>query len=202
VTTPYKGKPLQTLSVCADIRKTIRAAGFKWRPYILRRFFSSAMSIAEYRKIVTNEWRVFWMGHAGSVEATYDTNKALPAPLREEMRESYTKAAEQFLQTIPTKSLISEEEVLSTFNEQHLLLSKVPAKEVERIKQEYDGDLSKLTTEQIDHIIQELAPEQAETGRQKVVKITQVRRYLDLKHQKWKHVRNLNKAEAIIERLR
>lgn len=160
------------------------------------------MSIAEYRKIVTNEWRVFWMGHAGSVEATYDTNKALPAPLREEMRESYTKAAEQFLQTIPTKSLISEEEVLSTFNEQHLLLSKVPAKEVERIKQEYDGDLSKLTTEQIDHIIQELAPEQAETGRQKVVKITQVRRYLDLKHQKWKHVRNLNKAEAIIERLR
>jgi hypothetical protein len=59
------------------------------------------------------------------------------------------KSSRTVLQTTPTKPLISEEEVLSKFNEQHRLLSKVPAKEVERIKQEHGGDLSKLTTEQI-----------------------------------------------------
>jgi len=47
--------------------------------------------------LAAHDFRVFWMGHVGSIEAKYTTNKSiLPKALVDEMRESF-KRSEEFL---------------------------------------------------------------------------------------------------------
>lgn len=52
------------------MRKSIRASGFKWRPYVLRRYFDTRLMLAESDGLIINDWRVFFMGHKSSMEAT------------------------------------------------------------------------------------------------------------------------------------
>ncbi|MGQ0771212.1 MAG: hypothetical protein ACT4NT_00360 [Nitrososphaerota archaeon] len=53
--------------------------------------------IAESRGKIAHDFRVFFMGHKGSIEARYTTNKSiLPKALTDEMRESF-KRSEEFL---------------------------------------------------------------------------------------------------------
>ncbi|EQD74328.1 integrase/recombinase, partial [mine drainage metagenome] len=50
---------------------------------------------------VAHDYRVFWMGHKGSMEARYTTNKGrLPQSLIDDMREAYRRC-EPLLSTIP-----------------------------------------------------------------------------------------------------
>ncbi len=87
---------LPTSRIEAEIRNTMRPR-FSWRPYVLRAFFDTELLIAESRGKVTHDFRVFWMGHKGSIEARYTTNKSiLPKALMDEMRESF-KRSEEFL---------------------------------------------------------------------------------------------------------
>ena len=59
---------------------------------------------AESRGKVAHDFRVYWMGHVGSIDARYTTNKRrLPPDLIEEMREAYHRC-EPFLSTLPTTS--------------------------------------------------------------------------------------------------
>jgi len=51
--------------------------------------------IAESRGKMAHDFRVFFMGHTGSIEAKYTTNKSiLPKILMDEMRESFRKSQE------------------------------------------------------------------------------------------------------------
>ncbi|MEM2786384.1 MAG: hypothetical protein QW652_06955, partial [Candidatus Nitrosotenuis sp.] len=55
------------------------------------------MLIAESRGKIAHDFRVFFMGHKGSIEAKYTTNKGiLPKSLISEMREAF-KRSEEFL---------------------------------------------------------------------------------------------------------
>lgn len=85
---------LPTRRVSRIIRETIRPR-FTWRPYVLRAFFDTQLLIAESRGKIAHDFRVFFMGHKGSIEAKYTTNKRiLPNALIHEMREAFRRSSE------------------------------------------------------------------------------------------------------------
>ncbi|MEM2160426.1 MAG: site-specific integrase [Candidatus Nitrosotenuis sp.] len=101
ILTRYRGKNvgkkfLLTQIIEKDIRDAMRPR-FGWRPYVLRAFFDTELLIAESRGRIAHDFRVFFMGHKGSIEAKYTTNKGiLPKILQDEMREAF-KRSEEFL---------------------------------------------------------------------------------------------------------
>ena len=105
VISPYRSTEksfLYATKVGDLIRTGIRAAGFKWRPYVLRAYCDTAFDIAEAKGLISHPWRQFFMGHKGDIEARYSTNKGrLPPDMVEEMREAYRRC-EPYLQTMQT----------------------------------------------------------------------------------------------------
>ena len=95
---------IRTINIGDAIRTAIRGAGFPWRPYVLRHFFDTQLLTAESKGKVAHDFRVYWMGHVGSIDARYTTNKRqVPKELIEEMRAAY-KRCEPFLSTSPTNN--------------------------------------------------------------------------------------------------
>ena len=87
---------LPTVQVCEGIREALHPR-FQFRPYVFRAFFDTELLIAESRGKIAHDFRVFFMGHKGSIEAKYTTNKGiLPRALIDEMRESF-KRCEEYL---------------------------------------------------------------------------------------------------------
>ena len=65
--------------------------------YVLRAYFDTELLIAESKGKIAHDFRVFFMGHKGSMEARYTTNKGmLPEILVREMRDAF-KRSEEFL---------------------------------------------------------------------------------------------------------
>lgn len=97
----YRGKNndkkfVETRVIERDVRKAMRPR-FTWRPYVLRAYFDTQLLIAESRGKIAHDFRAFFMGHKGSIEAKYTTNKSiLPKLLTDEMREAF-KRSEEFL---------------------------------------------------------------------------------------------------------
>ncbi len=95
----YRGKNqdrkfLSSASIEKDVRNAMRPR-FHWRPYVLRAFFDTQLLIAESRGRVAHDFRVFWMGHTGNMEARYTTNKSiLPKALVDEMKSSFLRCQE------------------------------------------------------------------------------------------------------------
>ncbi len=115
----HQGKKFMTTSVIEQqVRKSMRPR-FTWRPYVLRAFFDTQLLIAESRGKIAHDFRVFFMGHKGSIEAKYTTNKNILSKLLiDEMRESFRKSQE-FLdlevtakkeETISTEKIVTVEE--------------------------------------------------------------------------------------------
>jgi hypothetical protein len=89
-------KFLPTVRVSDAIRTALRPR-FAWRPYVFRSYFDTQLLIAESRGRIAHDFRVFFMGHKGSIEAKYTTNKGiLPEALIQEMRDAF-KRSEEFL---------------------------------------------------------------------------------------------------------
>lgn len=83
---------LPTRQISKEIRDTFRPR-FDWRPYILRAYFDTELLVAESRGMMAHDFRVFFMGHKGSMEAKYTTNKGmLPEILLREMRDAFTRS--------------------------------------------------------------------------------------------------------------
>ena len=89
---------IRTINISDIIRTPIRRAGFNFRPYVLRAFYDTQLLIAESKIGLPRDYRVFWMGHAGTMEAKYTTEKVIPPDMLEDMREKYAKSL-KFLQT-------------------------------------------------------------------------------------------------------
>ena len=90
---------LPTPQVSKIVRQVFRPR-FAWRPYILRPYFDTQLLIAESKGKIAHDFRVFFMGHKGTMEARYTTNKGiLPEVLVTEMREAFIRAEEHLEQT-------------------------------------------------------------------------------------------------------
>ncbi len=95
---------IRTLNIGDAIRTAVRGAGFQWRPYVLRHYFDTQLLTAESKGKVAHDFRVYWMGHVGSIDARYTTNKRqLPKELLDEMRAAYRRC-EPFLSTVPSRN--------------------------------------------------------------------------------------------------
>lgn len=89
--------PTQRLSRL--VRNTFRPR-FQWRPYVLRPYFDTQLLIAESKGKMAHDFRVFFMGHKGTMESRYTTNKGvLPEVLMAEMREAFARSEEHLDQS-------------------------------------------------------------------------------------------------------
>ncbi len=184
VITPSKhalsGKHIRTVNVSDLIRKPIRAAAFKWRPYVLRRYFDTRLMMAESDALLIRDYRIFWMGHKGDMEHTYTVNKGLSQDVVEKMRESYAKAAAKYLQT--KKSEAGEDKIKEAVKKH--LLEVVGFTEKDFAKR----DLNKMSNDEIlDLMKQKLTGTSATDGtngskngaKQKVIPNGQLEQYVE-----------------------
>jgi hypothetical protein len=105
-------KFLPTLRISKLIRDVFRPR-FLWRPYVLRAYFDTQLLMAESRGKIAHDFRVFFMGHKGSMEAKYTTNKGLlPETLIQEMRDAFIRS-EEFLDLESEKKIKNAAEATS-----------------------------------------------------------------------------------------
>jgi hypothetical protein len=182
VTTPKLGE---------DIKQAILAAGFKWRPYVLRRYFEVNMMTAEHERLILTEWRQFWMGHAGNIESTYSVNKKLPAEVIETMRQAYAQAAEKHLVT-STEPTIGKDEVINTARVEALKMFGYTDEELQAL-----GDVSKVTLEHLQDLIHEKSKQLLglNGGTQKVVPVSELEHWIE---QGWDYKRDLPNERVVI----
>lgn len=174
------------------IRKAIRTAGFENRPYDLRPYFASRLLRAEDDRLITRDYRSFFMGHKGDIEHTYTTQRHLSQDSVEAMKEAYARSF-KYLQSRPAITPEEKEtlekglaETLFTkylnFSEQETLeLLDLPDEErrkliEQKIGKPQDKDNIRLKAESDKKEI-----ENRNSGsRQKVIQIDYVETYMDL----------------------
>ena len=89
-------KFLPTQRISHLVRQVFRPR-FSWRPYVLRAYFDTQLLMAESRGKIAHDFRTFFMGHKGTIEAKYTTNKGiLPEALIREMQSAFHRS-EEFL---------------------------------------------------------------------------------------------------------
>ncbi|MGH2611471.1 MAG: site-specific integrase [Rhabdochlamydiaceae bacterium] len=121
-------KFLPTAQISKMVRDTMRPR-FQWRPYVLRAYFDTQLLIAESKGIIAHDFRVFFMGHKGSIEARYTTNKAiLPESLVNEMRDAFQRC-ERFLD-LETRQ---EDQLLKQREELHDIIKGAPPDRVQEM---------------------------------------------------------------------
>lgn len=92
---------LRTLFVTKEVRDSVVKSGFNFRPYVLRRYFISALEQAYRDDKITYEWRKFVSGHSGDIQATYINKKGeLPPDTVEAIRKMYSDSL-KYLETTP-----------------------------------------------------------------------------------------------------
>ena len=174
ITAKLPKKPFITsINVSDAVRSPIRAAGFHWRPYVLRGYFDTQLLLAESRGMVAHDYRVFWMGHSGSMEARYTTNKnRLPSDMIEDMREAYRKC-EKFL---GTRLIATEESNSRAFMRGQLLqLVGYRQEELDKI------DLDSLTDDEFQKMLRARIPSvmPGNGHRQKVVSADEINQFIE-----------------------
>jgi hypothetical protein len=184
------GEHIRTTNISDMIRDSIRAAGFKWRPYVLRRYFDTRLMMAESDQLIIRDYRQFWMGHRGDIEHTYTVNKGLSSDTLEKMRESYAKSAAKYLKTI--KSEIGQDKIKRAIKEE--LLAVVGYTEHEIAKY----DLGKVTDEELNKALRNklLGTVTMNGSKQKVVSAGEVNQFLE---DGWEYVAPLSRDKVIIK---
>jgi hypothetical protein len=179
------------------IRTGIRGAELTVRPYALRAYFDTQLLLAESKGKVAHDYRVFWMGHKGSMEARYTTNKGrLTQEMLQDMREAYGRCS-KFLSTVPT-----QDDTQGAVNATRVLLLGLKYTEEELA----ELDLENLTTEALQELVSKklvpptVAPPptpatSAPSRKHKVVSAREVAKYLE---DGWVPVMKLSEKEVVL----
>ncbi|MFZ1023288.1 MAG: site-specific integrase [Thermoplasmata archaeon] len=178
-----------TINVGDGIRTSLRRAGFKWRPYVLRAYFDTQLLIAESKGKLAHDYRVFWMGHKGSMEARYTTNKGrLTTDLVDDMREAYLRC-EPLLRSAPARSDTNEgaDRVLKALLEARGM-SKEEAQRID-ISSKSDAELVELFKKLGASIPQTIVP------LERAVPVAEVASLLE---QGWRFVAALDSEHAVL----
>ena len=95
------------------------------RPYVLRSFFNTTLLIARSRAgMPPRDYRTFWMGHVGDIEATYSMNKHPTPEFIEDQRRAF-QAAEPYLSTSPEGALNIQERLEREAAEREALETRI-----------------------------------------------------------------------------
>jgi len=172
------------------IRAAIREAGLRWRPYVFRSYFDTQLMLAESKGLILRDYRQFWMGHKGDIEARYTTNKCrLSENVIEDMREAYQRSQE-YLQT--TKPEAGKEKLVEEFRKQLLLVAGFTTEEINRM------DVMGISDEEFQEIIRKklLGNRNEDCITQKVVNLNELEKYLE---KGWEYIATLPNQKVIIK---
>jgi len=192
IVTPKLGrKPFITAINIGDaIRQAIRSAGFPWRPYVLRSYFDTQLMLAESKGLILRDYRSFWMGHKGDIEARYTTNKyVLPQNVIEDMRDSYRRS-QDYLETTGIKT--SQDKLKESLRRELLLAVGLKEEEIDA------KSLAQTSNEELQSIVrQKLLGEMVNNGAtQKVVSLDEVEKHIA---DGWEFVASLPNGKAILK---
>ena len=191
ITPKLRKKPfIRTINIGDMIRAAIRKAGFPWRPYVLRSYFDTQLMVAENAGKVIRDYRQFWMGHKGDIEARYTTNKhRLPENVVEDMRASYQRCQEYLQTTVPEAP--SGDKIREEFKRHLLLVAGFEPAEVEKI------NLSAMRDDEFQEMIRQklLTLMENNGARQKIVPIEEIEKYIA---RGWEFVAALPNGKAVI----
>jgi len=180
----------RTQLVTREIRKSMRKLNFKWRPYVLRSYFSMALDLSENKGIISHNWREYWMGHTGDISARYSTNKKLSPEMIEEMRETYKKCS-AYLET-GRKALTEEEKEQLNKDVKKWYLGALGFTDEEIVK----DNLLELEPEELQQKVREKLKLTMNNGHpQKIIPINELRKYIE---EGWEYIRDLGDKEAIV----
>ena len=99
------------------------------RPYVLRSFFNTTLLIARSRAgMPPRDYRTFWMGHVGDIEATYSMNKHPTPEFIEEQRRAF-EAAEPYLSASPEGAVTTRERMERESAEREELVGRMESLE-------------------------------------------------------------------------
>ena len=182
---------IRSINIGDIIRKSIRGAGFSWRPYVLRAYCDTQLLLAESKGKITHAYRQFFMGHVGDMEARYTTNKGrLTEEMIEDMREAY-KNSEGFLQTIIIEDE-DKEDADTTFKRRLLRMGGKSDEEI------VEMDLEEITDEYLMDVLQQkvVGTLTGNGGSQKVISVDEVEKYIG---EGWEYVSTLPGGKAIVK---
>ena len=192
VTPKYKMKSfIKANNVSDGIKIAIKAAGFNWRPYVLRCYFDTMLMLAESKGYVLRDYRQFWRGHKGDIENRYTTNKQrLPESVVDDMRAAYARS-EEFLQTKMNEET-SEEKLKGTIKKQFLSLAGFSKEDLDRM------DIASISTEELQSLLRTklLGLQRANGISQKVVSVDEANDYLG---KGWEYVAKLSEDKVVIK---
>jgi integrase len=179
---------IRTINIGDAIRTAIRGAGFRWRPYVLRHYFDTQLLTAESKGKVPHDFRVYWMGHVGSIDARYTTNKRqVPKAFLDEMRAAY-KRCESFLSTAP----VADSNDGATRVLRALLISRhMPKEEAEKL------DIGGMSDSELEALFRKLGARAAQPSR-RVERAVQVSEVPALLEGGWEFVSRLDDHRAIL----
>ncbi|MBI2185483.1 MAG: site-specific integrase [Thaumarchaeota archaeon] len=192
VVTPKHAKKsfIRTVNISDMLRVPIRRAGFKWRPYVLRAFFDNQLMIANSKRLMLKDYRQFFMGAKGNIEAQYIKSRCkLPSRVVEEIRSAYAQS-QAFLQTAQTWK-DNENRLKTTLREQLLILVGYRKDELEKL------DIGKIGDDDFQRMAKErlLVNAGDDGSKQKVVSVTEVEKHIA---QGWKYVATLPNSSIVL----
>ena len=193
-----KLKPfVSTMNIGDQVRKAIKLAGLKQRPYVLRAYFDTQLMMAESKGLIMRDYRTFMMGHVGDIEARYTINKnRLPEKTITDMRESYSKAL-RFLET--EQNGIPEDDLTRKLREFALMVLEsqlqlgLSDKEKNRLYglplDEFELEMRRLAKKIRAEVINNGNPE-------KVISLDEVEKYIS---DGWEYVDSLPQGKVIVK---
>ena len=168
------------------IRKAIRTAGYDNRPYDLRPYFASRLLRAQDERLITRDYRTFFMGHKGDIENTYTTERLLSSDMVESMRSAYLKST-KYLET--ERKGMTEDEMEIKFRSQLLMMAGFTEDEITKNKLlDMNADeITKMARDKLFNIkkvdinaqIEQDKEELSKSHKQKVIPIDQVEEYIN-----------------------
>ena len=188
---------VSTMNIGDQVRKAIRLAGMKQRPYVLRAYFDTQLMMAESKGLIMRDYRTFMMGHVGDIEHRYTLNKnRLPDKTISDMRESYSRAL-KFIETEPKG--IPEEDLTKKLREFALMIFetqlglKMDDREKERLYglpiEEFQEELRKLSSKRKMDVLNN-------GNHQKVITLKEVESFIE---KGWDFVSPLPGDKAIVK---
>jgi len=187
---------LETQLISREIKKAIKKTGFKWRPYVFRAYFATALDIGESKGEISHPWRQFIMGHKGDIEATYSTKKKLSDEIIEQMRQSYKKCEKYFAIQSESKH---EENMAKKLREYTIVMFETTFNI--NLKKEKKEELYLLGIDNFQEELKRIASERkAEIlnngNKQKIIPIEEIEKYIN---EGWEYITQLPNGKAIIK---
>lgn len=181
------GSHIRTTNIGDSIKKAIEKAGFKWRPYILRRYASMKLLHAEEDGL-PHSYALFWTGHHGDILMTYTLQKGLDDVTIEKLRAAYKKADEKHLTTLQPKPTSQAQLKIDM---RDVMLETLGYTEEERRKL----DLGSLTDDEFRDLLQKKAAALLKPRKQKIIPVTSLPEAIT---EGWEFVTQLPNDQALV----